>query len=320
MSVNWDTATQRWRWQFKAIVGGRRYRLSKSLPRGWSEAAARKFDQQETARTYASLVANKQSAPLIAAAIDVYLREQIPEQADGRNAALNLVHLLPSIEGKTLEQLGEVTRAYLKANPTLAPATIRQRLATLRSAANYALKHHSLGSTDWIAAMSMPKVDNARTRYITRAELLAIARACNHPATRAWILLTFATGSRPGELVQAEARGDHFAKRLKNGEWQLMPVPARFRRYMRYWPVDYDYSTLSRHFRAAIKRAGFEDLKPHDLRHSTASELLKRGASLGQIGEVLNHKSSQATKRYVHLDTTRKLAALEQIFAKRVGE
>lgn len=318
MSISWDERNTRWRWQFKAVVDGRRYRFSKLLPRGWSEAAARKFDDQETARTYARLSAGaRKTVPLIDAVVALYLRERIPHQEDGKNAAFNLVHLLPYYEGRGLDELGKVAREYID-DSTLKPATIRQRLATLRSAAVHALKFHDIGSQDWIAAMRMPSVSNAKEVYLTRAQFLQLARACKDLPTRAWIILTFATGSRPGELFRSEANGDHFLKpRGKNGERMVLPVLPRFRRYMRHWPMPHDYSWHSRHFRDARKAVGMDQVTPHTLRHSTASALIEAGVSLSDVGHVLNHKTLQATKRYAHLAQERKVSALEKIWQKR---
>ncbi len=44
----------------------------------------------------------------------------------------------------------------------------------------------------------------------------------------------------------------------------------------------------------AVKRAGIENLKFHDLRHDRASTLAAGGASLAQISEVLNRDCSPA--------------------------
>ena len=328
MSVSRDERNGRWRWQFKAVVGGRRFRFSRLLPRGWSETQARRFDEQETARTYARLSAGTQSAvPLISAAVALYLQEAVPQQQDSDNAIRNLAHLLPYYHDRPLDELGKVARQYIEDAPLarerpdkdrLSPATIRQRLATLRSAAVHALKYHDLGSRDWIEAMPMPSVDNAREVYLTRAQLLQLARACKEPATRAWIILTFATGSRPGELFRAEARDGHFLKqRSKNGERMVLPVLPRFQRYMRHWPMPHDYSWHSRHFRAARQAVGLDDITPHTLRHSTASALIEAGVSLSDVGHVLNHKTLQATKRYAHLAQERKVSSLEKIWQKR---
>lgn len=318
MSIYYDAERNAWRWQFKANIDGQRHRLSRLLPRGWSEAQARRYDEQETARTYARLSAGKRvsTVPLIDTAVALYLRERIPSQRDGKNAAHNLAHLLPYFSGRGLDQLGRIAREYAK-TPDLSPATIRQRLATLRSAAAHALKHHDLGSADWIAAMPMPSVSNARHHYLARADVLRLARACDHPPTRALILMTFATGARPGELHRATPIDGHLEMRDKPGHTIRKPVHRKVRQYLRHWPMQYSYSVLSTHFRRARRAIGMDHIHLHDLRHSTASALISAGVPLAQVGAVLDHATAQATKRYAHLYPEVKEAALANLWQKR---
>ena len=58
---------------------------------------------------------------------------------------------------------------------------------------------------------------------------------------------------------------------------------------------------LRKPFETALAKAGIADFHWHDLRHSAASFLAKRGATLLEIGAVLGHKTTQTTKRYSHL-------------------
>jgi integrase len=64
---------------------------------------------------------------------------------------------------------------------------------------------------------------------------------------------------------------------------------------------------------AALKAAGLNDLRFHDLRHSTASYLAQQGASLLEIADTLGHRTMQMVKRYAHLTQTHKVAALEKL-------
>lgn len=48
-------------------------------------------------------------------------------------------------------------------------------------------------------------------------------------------------------------------------------------------------------------KAGLEDLRLHDLRHSFASFAVAAGASLPMIGKLLGHTQPQTTARYAHL-------------------
>ena len=61
---------------------------------------------------------------------------------------------------------------------------------------------------------------------------------------------------------------------------------------------------------AACKRAGVPSVGSHALRHTAAMEMLKGGATLHEIGEVLGHQDSRTTARYAKVDrkTLRALA------------
>ncbi|MGY2488420.1 tyrosine-type recombinase/integrase [Cupriavidus sp. CP313] len=54
----------------------------------------------------------------------------------------------------------------------------------------------------------------------------------------------------------------------------------------------------------AMERAGIESRSrgAHQLRHALAVDMLRQGASLTDIGQVLRHRSAQATRRYAKVD------------------
>lgn len=60
---------------------------------------------------------------------------------------------------------------------------------------------------------------------------------------------------------------------------------------------------------AACDRASLPSIGTHRLRHTVASELLRRGAGLPEIGQVLRHRSIATTAVYAKVDT----AALSQL-------
>ena len=57
--------------------------------------------------------------------------------------------------------------------------------------------------------------------------------------------------------------------------------------------------------RHAYQRAGLEPVGAHQLRHSLASDLLRAGASLVAIGQVLRHQDLQSTAIYAKVDLER---------------
>lgn len=68
----------------------------------------------------------------------------------------------------------------------------------------------------------------------------------------------------------------------------------------------------------ALKRAGVESRSggAHQLRHALAVGMLRRGASLTEIGQVLRHRSPQATRRYAKVD----IEALREVAMPWPGE
>ena len=61
------------------------------------------------------------------------------------------------------------------------------------------------------------------------------------------------------------------------------------------------------------KRAGLEDVRIHDLRHSYASRALANGESLSMIGKLLGHADLQSTARYAHLARDQEKTAAEKV-------
>lgn len=56
---------------------------------------------------------------------------------------------------------------------------------------------------------------------------------------------------------------------------------------------------------SAARRAGLGVVRPHRLRHTAASDMLRAGAPLGEIGQVLRHRSLGSTAIYARVDVDR---------------
>ena len=66
-------------------------------------------------------------------------------------------------------------------------------------------------------------------------------------------------------------------------------------------------------------RAGLDDVRIHDLRHSFASRALALGESLPMIGELLGHRRVRTTARYAHLARESVKASATRV-ADSIGE
>jgi integrase len=76
------------------------------------------------------------------------------------------------------------------------------------------------------------------------------------------------------------------------------------------------YVDVKRAFHAACTAAGIVGLHFHDLRHTFATRLVKSGADLILVKELMGHSSVVTTERYTHSQAAEKLRAVERLCEK----
>jgi site-specific recombinase XerD len=72
-----------------------------------------------------------------------------------------------------------------------------------------------------------------------------------------------------------------------------------------------NYTNHARDFLNDRERLQVEAVSAHQLRHTAATEMLRAGSSLREVGQVLRHRGSEVTSIYAKVDR-RALAALVQ--------
>jgi integrase len=311
MPVHFAKEKKRWRFDFNRIVAGRRYRLTKLLPAGWSRAQAETYDRAECARLYALASGIEKPNLTLAHAVALYLDHRVPQLRDGHNIALELAKLYDHILATPLAGVGDMARKYAAEHAaSLAPGTIRNRLAYLRAAVRYAYRVHGYGDQNYAERITMPTVRNERQVFLRHAEVERLLNAIKDRKSRAVFTLAYYTGYRWIKEVLPRTRDDVreldgnqwlFAGITKNGtprmkvvhpdaEWALKQLP-----FPRHWR-DYYHE-----FEAARKRVGMQHVRAHDLRHSLASEIISRGGTIPDVQAALHHESPVSARRYVHL-------------------
>lgn len=182
----------------------------------------------------------------------------------------------------------------------------------------------------WIEANPVTKVKKltearGRVRFLSDDERKALLTACKASTSKTLypvVILALSTGMRQGEILGLAwdrvnlSRGTIILEDTKNGERRTVPLVGlaaetlkEYRRTHRRidTPLVFPDETGTRPtevrmaWRNAIRKAGIEDFRFHDLRHSAASYLAMNGASLVEIADVLGHKTLAMVKRYSHL-------------------
>ena len=73
------------------------------------------------------------------------------------------------------------------------------------------------------------------------------------------------------------------------------------------------YVEIKRAFRSACIRASIKDFHFHDLRHTFASRLVRKGVDLNTVKELMGHASITTTQRYLHSQAKEKRQAVETL-------
>ena len=107
-------------------------------------------------------------------------------------------------------------------------------------------------------------------------------------------------------------------RHTKTGQYRVIPINdiarqallnrARFRaEYCPASPWVFSHADGSRlrdvkkSFHSACRRAGIDDFRIHDLRHTCAAWLVSAGVALPEVRDLLGHASITMTERYAHL-------------------
>lgn len=255
---------------------------------------------------------------MISAAVLEYLTQHAPNLRNHDDIVSNLAILEPFYVGRRLSELPAVARSYVE-QATVSPGTVRNRLAYLRAACRWSWKHLGMGEHDPAERMILPTVRNARQVYLSRAEMLRIARAMGYGWSRDVVRVAFYTGMRAGEILASTVQdGALSIQDSKNGQPRVVPIHPRIAHLTRgAWPPAVTVWTVSKAFKAAARAVGLGHARLHDLRHSAASEMVNAGVDLYTVGGVLGHKSAVSTARYAHLAQERLRDAVRQIGARK---
>lgn len=233
----------------------------------------------------------------------------------------------------------DVTRYVREQIPARSPASAQLHASTLRSFLRFLWQ---TGQTERDLTAAIPPVRRWRLvdvpKYLTPDDVQRVLDACPRASAvgrrdYAILLLLARLGLRGGEIVRLELDDIdwHTGELLVRGKGSVrsqLPVPCdvgeavaaylqrdrprcatrrlfvRARAPHRGFGHSASVSTL---VRVALTRAGVRAPThgAHLLRHSLATDLLRRGASMADIGDVLRHQHPQTTEIYAKVDLTR---------------
>lgn len=273
----------------------------------------------------------------LADAVDRFILEELPkkpryyhdqkrevtwfkQQAGSRTLAETTPALLNELKGRFLRGITRYHRPRL-------PQTWNRYLSSISCVFEMCVREWLWLETNPARRIRREKEARGRTRFLSEEERTRLLEACKSstsPTLYPLVVLALSTGMRRSEIKKLTwpqldlAKGVILLSDTKNGEprrvavrglaLELLQQHAKVRRIDT--PLVFPAERVIKpgqpyqvdgSFKRAVKAAGLENFRFHDLRHSCASYLAMNGASLLEIAEVLGHKTLQMVKRYSHL-------------------
>jgi integrase/recombinase XerD len=257
---------------------------------------------------------------------------------------------LESVDGLGLELLsaGDVSMFLVAECPKRSVTGARDLASALRSFLRYL---HLAGLIEAPLVWAVPSVADLRDRTLPRglepAAVRKLLASCDRRRTvgrrdYAILLLMSRLGLRRGEvaaigLEDIDWRAAELLIRGKGSRQDVLPLPVDVGEalvsYLRRRPrcesralflrMTAPLQGLAPHtigwiVREACTRAGLPRVGAHRLRHTAATEMLRQGASLAEIGQVLRHREQKTTAIYAKVDR-RALRALARPWPSQEG-
>jgi len=222
------------------------------------------------------------------------------------------------------------------------PATVRRYLALLSHAFAVARREWQWIDNNPVEHVSKPKEPPGRVRFLSDDERQRLLDACQrsrNPDLYPVVLMALSTGARKNEILSLVWTAIDLSRQLvtfhytKNSARRSVPIAGELNRILQQRakvrridtalvfprpdgraPID-----IRTAWETALRRAGIDDFRFHDLRHSTASYLAMSGASLAEIADVLGHRTLAMVKRYAHLSDQHTAGVVSRMNEKFLG-
>ena len=220
----------------------------------------------------------------------------------------------------------QVEDVKLRRAARVSRSTVDKDLGVLKAFFNWCMAQ-GLATSNPVRKVKSFREDNTRLRYLTETEyqrLVAAATKVRSPSLADKITLAVHTGLRRGNLFRLRWDQIDFLNRVlrvsrtKANHPHAVPLNKtaletleRLHRDRSDSPFVFPHvggkhdgqpvKDVKNAFHAALDAAGIEDFTWHDLRHTFASWLVMRGASLRAVADLLGHRSLKMAMRYAHL-------------------
>lgn len=210
----------------------------------------------------------------------------------------------------------------------MSPVTINYEIAVIRAFWGWMM---DMDRVTWNPASQVKRLKTKEPPKdsLSVAEQLSLQKGCFRWEDRALVALALTTGLRPNSMVQIEKSEIDFddlrlslpAEKMKAGRNHTVPLPAWVVKILEEAPdgrifegYARDAKGLTYRWNNICRRAGIKLLGLRTARRTFATTLLRSGADLRIVQDLLGHKNITTTSRYLTpADSETVRAAVEKL-------
>jgi site-specific recombinase XerD len=223
---------------------------------------------------------------------------------------------------------------YLREERNYKPASRRRIAATLRGFFTWAYKR---GYVAMALAEAVPviRVNDTERSFLSIEQINQWVEAVEHDVSKVAMWLMYYAGLRISEATNLKLDDLHLdeagswimIRKAKGGKFRRIPIAPALETILKdylTWRVDSEYLlatektgrikpvTIQAELREARNKLGWsEDITPHTLRHSFASQVYSRTQDILVVSKLLGHSSLKTTQVYAHLHDDRMVEAIQ---------
>lgn len=266
--------------------------------------------------------------------MEKFMREHAPRREENtrKSYKVSLKNLTKFFSMMPLSEITPKTiSAYMekRLKEGIKPASINSEFSMLSKAFTLAVKEWEWANENPCMKVSKLQENNKRTRWLTPDEekmLLDHAKGYLKGQLLEIILVALYTGMRESEILNLRWEDIDFNQKIitilktKNKEPRSMPMnqtihtllavksKSKIRSISGHIFTTGDGTKMGvmnmlRAFSLVTKKAGIENFRFHDLRHTFATRLVQKGVDIYSVAKLLGHKNLTVTQRYAHHST-----------------